>query len=428
MKVFVVLLISAFGQDLGDFDFDSIVSIADVSPEKALEFCEEFFKNNDSAGVVEVSELGAGGQSVVYKCSYNLGQEDEVLHALKLYRNPFGNNLFRRVLVDPVFGELGFGAVVSAFYYNETDVPPKCNDYETCGRESAGKLEQFLSGENPSTAQLTEYAEFTAAKLAKLHSIPSNAFSAELDRDFYMKYIWPWNTYLISDHLNQFEFLPGQDGVSAIYDEHFKNNSINGEIRIESFADMVQFADMLVTNKTSSPIVICHNDLHNNNIMIKDGAGGIEDRMIFIDYDNAAFGFRAFDLAYHFGHWVKWPTEEELLSFLTAYVNSFNSMESNNYVLTVEQLQDELNCHLPYVLFEQAMLYNYVGVDNTYLEDLQPYLQGYADGSIQCKGRSLPYQETTTKATSESTTENNADKLTASFTMLVLSLALLVTN
>ena len=27
MKVFVVLLISAFGQDLGDFDFDSIVSI-----------------------------------------------------------------------------------------------------------------------------------------------------------------------------------------------------------------------------------------------------------------------------------------------------------------------------------------------------------------------------------------------------------------
>ena len=28
--------------------------------------------------------------------------------------------------------------------------------------------------------------------------------------------------------------------------------------------------------------------------------GGIEDRMIFIDYDNAAFGFRAFDLAYHF--------------------------------------------------------------------------------------------------------------------------------
>ena len=48
------------------------------------------------------------------------------------------------MLVDPVFGELGFGAVVSAFYYNETDVPPKCNDYETCGRESAGKLEQFL--------------------------------------------------------------------------------------------------------------------------------------------------------------------------------------------------------------------------------------------------------------------------------------------
>ena len=74
----------------------------------------------------------------------------------------------------------------------------------------------LFSGENPSTAQLTEYAEFTAAKLAKLHSIPSNAFSAELDRDFYMKYIWPWNTYLISDHLNQFEFLPGQGEMSKL--------------------------------------------------------------------------------------------------------------------------------------------------------------------------------------------------------------------
>ena len=45
--------------------------------------------------VVEVSELGAGGQSVVYKCSYNLGQEDEVLHALKLYRNPFGVSFYK---------------------------------------------------------------------------------------------------------------------------------------------------------------------------------------------------------------------------------------------------------------------------------------------------------------------------------------------
>ena len=48
------------------------------------------------------------------------------------------------MLVDPVFGELGFGAVVSAFYYNEDDIPPICLNFSTCGRESAAKVEEFL--------------------------------------------------------------------------------------------------------------------------------------------------------------------------------------------------------------------------------------------------------------------------------------------
>jgi len=41
------------------------------------------------------------------------------------------------------------------------------------------------------------------------------------------------------------------------------------------------------------------------NFMIKNGNGSIEERMIFIDFDQAAFGYRAFDLLYFLAKWTE---------------------------------------------------------------------------------------------------------------------------
>ena len=38
--------------------------------------------------------------------------------------------------------------------------------------------------------------------------------------------------------------------------------------------------------------------------MVKDGNGLLEDRLIFLDFDNAGFGYRAFDLIYFV---IQWP-------------------------------------------------------------------------------------------------------------------------
>ena len=38
--------------------------------------------------------------------------------------------------------------------------------------------------------------------------------------------------------------------------------------------------------------------------MVKDGNGTLEDRLIFVDYDQAGFGYRAFDLLYFV---IQWP-------------------------------------------------------------------------------------------------------------------------
>ena len=46
---------------------------------------------------------------------------------------------------------------------------------------------------------------------------------------------------------------------------------------------------------------MCHNDLHNGNVMIKE-EGDMD--LIFVDYDNAGYGYRAWDLLYNI---LSWP-------------------------------------------------------------------------------------------------------------------------
>ncbi|KAH8025003.1 hypothetical protein HPB51_002417 [Rhipicephalus microplus] len=56
--------------------------------------------------------------------------------------------------------------------------------------------------------------------------------------------------------------------------------------------------------KTESPIVFCHNDLQEGNILFMDGPGPKEENMVFIDYEYCAYNYRGFDIANHFCEWM----------------------------------------------------------------------------------------------------------------------------
>ena len=45
--------------------------------------------------------------------------------------------------------------------------------------------------------------------------------------------------------------------------------------------------------------VTSHNDPHVGNLFLRDGNSSLYDRFIFIDFDNAAFGYRAWDILYY---------------------------------------------------------------------------------------------------------------------------------
>jgi thiamine kinase-like enzyme len=50
---------------------------------------------------------------------------------------------------------------------------------------------------------------------------------------------------------------------------------------------------------------LSHNDVHAGNIFLKNGDGAVLDRLTLVDFDNAAFGPRAWDLLYYFFNWQR---------------------------------------------------------------------------------------------------------------------------
>ena len=109
---------------------------------------------------------------------------------------------------------------------------------------------------------------------------------------------------------------------------------------------------------SNSSIVFSHNDLHGGNIMARINEDGSydPDSIQIIDYDNAEFGYRAFDFEYHFSHWNSpGPTDEQITDFVQHYLSVWNAASSTQ--LTVDQIIYELEQHRPYVLMEQMIFF-----------------------------------------------------------------------
>ncbi|XP_062990530.1 choline/ethanolamine kinase [Elgaria multicarinata webbii] len=69
-----------------------------------------------------------------------------------------------------------------------------------------------------------------------------------------------------------------------------------------------------VLEATSSPVVFCHNDVQEGNILLLAGReASSSDRLMLIDFEYSSYNYRGFDIANHFCEWVynyahdQWP-------------------------------------------------------------------------------------------------------------------------
>ncbi|NXV57988.1 CHKB kinase, partial [Molothrus ater] len=89
---------------------------------------------------------------------------------------------------------------------------------------------------------------------------------------------------------------------------------------------------------TPSPVVFCHNDVQEGNILLLAGHEASSDRLMLIDFEYSSYNYRGFDLGNHFCEWVysyshegwpcfqahpeHYPSRQQQLHFIRHYLSA----------------------------------------------------------------------------------------------------------
>ncbi|XP_019877503.2 choline/ethanolamine kinase [Aethina tumida] len=105
--------------------------------------------------------------------------------------------------------------------------------------------------------------------------------------------------------------------------------------------------------KENSPVVFCHNDMQEGNILMSRDSeqqnNNEESNIYIIDFEYCSYNYRSFDIANHFVEWTydytekdppyyredksNYPTELQRMRFVKAYLNELGSRENPKKVL-----------------------------------------------------------------------------------------------
>ncbi|XP_072128740.1 choline kinase alpha isoform X2 [Mobula birostris] len=114
---------------------------------------------------------------------------------------------------------------------------------------------------------------------------------------------------------------------------------------------------------TPSPVVFCHNDCQEGNLLLLDNAENSDQKLMLIDFEYSSYNFRGFDFGNHFCEWMydyncdeypffkadikNYPTKMQQLHFIRAYnaelQNDFEVMDEKQIAKMEEQLLEEVN-------------------------------------------------------------------------------------
>ncbi|XP_062949389.1 choline kinase alpha isoform X2 [Cynocephalus volans] len=115
---------------------------------------------------------------------------------------------------------------------------------------------------------------------------------------------------------------------------------------------------------TPSPVVFCHNDCQEGNILLLEGRENSEkQKLMLIDFEYSSYNYRGFDIGNHFCEWMydyncekypffkanvrKYPSRKQQLHFISSYLaafqNDFESLSSEEKSVIKEEMLLEVN-------------------------------------------------------------------------------------
>ncbi|CAN9499218.1 unnamed protein product [Ophioblennius macclurei] len=181
-----------------------------------------------------------------------------------------------------------------------------------------GRLEQYLPNTRMRTDQLSEpdISAEIATKMARFH---------EMVMPFNKKPKWLFGT--IDKYMDQVM------KINFTRDAHVKK--YNKLMKLDLPAELDSLRALLAA--TPSPVVFCHNDVQEGNILILDNKDHTsKERLMLIDFEYSSYNYRGFDLGNHFCEWVydytynewpffkatpeNYPTREQQLLFIRSYL------------------------------------------------------------------------------------------------------------
>ncbi|XP_057693341.1 choline/ethanolamine kinase isoform X1 [Corythoichthys intestinalis] len=181
-----------------------------------------------------------------------------------------------------------------------------------------GRLEQYLPNTRMRTDQLSDadISAEIATKLARFH---------KMVMPFNKEPTWLFGT--INRYMDQVLKL------SFTRDTHVKKYKKLMKLNLP--AELKNLRELLAA--TPSPVVFCHNDVQEGNVLILDKKDQSRtDRLMLIDFEYSSYNYRGFDFGNHFCEWMydytysQWPfykatpedypSREQQLHFIRSYL------------------------------------------------------------------------------------------------------------
>uniref|UniRef100_A0AAY4DHN3 Ethanolamine kinase n=1 Tax=Denticeps clupeoides TaxID=299321 RepID=A0AAY4DHN3_9TELE len=198
-----------------------------------------------------------------------------------------------------------------------------------------GRLEQYLPSKRLRTDQLAvpELSAEIATKMARFHQMVM-PFNKEPK----------WLFGHIDKYMDQIKTL------KFVREAHVKK--FNKLMKYDLPAELESLRSLLAA--TRSPVVFCHNDVQEGNILRLDGCGEKStDNLMLIDFEYSSYNYRGFDFGNHFCEWVydytyhQWPffkadlehypNREQQLHFIRNYLSESGRYSNRDDHTQVEE-------------------------------------------------------------------------------------------
>ncbi|XP_001367466.2 choline kinase alpha [Monodelphis domestica] len=208
-----------------------------------------------------------------------------------------------------------------------------------------GRLEQFIPSRRLDTGELSvpDISAEIAEKMATFHG---------MKMPFNKEPKWLFGT--MEKYLNQV--------LRIKFTRESRVKKLNKLLSYNLPLEMENLRSLL--ESTSSPVVFCHNDCQEGNILLLEGREAWEkQKLMLIDFEYSSYNYRGFDIGNHFCEWMydytyekfpffranipKYPTKKQQLHFISNYLavshNGFEKLSNEEKSRMEEEMLVEIN-------------------------------------------------------------------------------------